>query len=593
MFNNEANYEEGKKQRRMGCLGKTLIFIAIYVIGSVIFFYWVGSSFMDYNPKVTLGDNSVYRIDMRGVLVEQGQEDNTFLEAFSQMSRWYSMGMVQEMGLDDLLRNIELAKTDAKIKGIMLNGGELSMGAAKAKELHDALIDFKTSGKWIYAYAEHYGLLNYYVASAADSIFINPVGSIAWDGLEGSRLYYTRMLRRLGIDVQVFKVGSFKSAVEPFSRTSMSEEDKQQTLQYLEGVWSIIKKAVAKNRHLTGAKLDEYANRVFSLQGTDTYLGAKMVDVVAYRNEVDSFIIKRVGEKPSFVSTRDMKRVEIPKTTYPDKVAVIYAEGTIVDEATQGVEIAKTTMIKHIKDALKADDVKAVVFRVNSPGGSANASEQIWHAMSLFKDKNIPVVVSMGDYAASGGYYISAGADYIIAQPNTLTGSIGIFGVVPNIKHTRFLLGIDYDGVKTNTHSDLFSNLKYGKVTKDETGLMQGFIDRGYDIFTKRCAKGRHKSQAHIKSIAEGRIWLGKDAVGIGLVDQLGSINDAIAKAAELAHLETYSLTYFPKKVSYINEIMKLLDRSSEEEKMILRMKEFLSEPRVMCLAPVIEMTKN
>ncbi|MBO5404498.1 MAG: signal peptide peptidase SppA [Paludibacteraceae bacterium] len=573
--------KEGEPRKKMGCLGKTLIGIGLYF--GICFLFGLLMGDMMSTPKTKLEENTIYRIDLKGTLVEQAGEENPFDALFAEM---YGQSTTT-VGLSDLLSNIALAKDNDKILGIYLKGGSLSAGPASAKALRDALLDFKQSGKFVIAYADSYSQTNYYIASVADKIFFNPVGSLAWDGLTAQKEYYTRLFEKIGIEMQILKVGTFKSAVEPYFRTSMSDADRKQTEQYLGGIWSEMKSAVGQSRQIATEQLNTYADECMSLQPQEKYLTYNFVDSLVYIQEMDSILRTYAGTKDyKQLSTSKMTNVERTKIEAKDKVAVLYAEGAISDEGAEGIVEGK--ILKTIKKIYKDDDVKAVVFRVNSPGGSADASEQIWHAMKMLQDKGVPVVVSMGDYAASGGYYISCNADYIYAEPTTLTGSIGIFGTVPNINKLREKVGLDIDGVSTNKHSALNVNAIYRGMNPQETALMQNMVERGYDLFTRRCADGRGMSQDEIKQIGEGRVWLGKDAIEIGLVDSLGNINDAINKAVEMAQLGEYQLINYPEKKDPFEEMLKMFDTTTPEERLIMQVREFASKPRIMALMPEV-----
>ena len=574
--------KEGEPRKKMGCLGKTLIGIGVYFGFCFLFGALMGD--MMSTPTTKLEENTIYRIDLSGTLVEQVSEENPFDALFAEM---YGQSTTT-VGLSDLLSNIALAKDNDKILGIYLKGGMLSAGPASAKALRDALLDFKQSGKFVIAYADSYSQTNYYIASVADKIFFNPVGSLAWDGLTAQKEYYTRLFEKIGIEMQILKVGTFKSAVEPYFRTSMSDADRKQTEQYLGGIWSEMKSAVGQSRQISAEQLHAYADECMSLQSQQKYLAYNFVDSLVYIQEMDSILRTYAGTKDyKQLSTSKMTNVERTKIEAKDKVTILYAEGAISDEGTDGIVEGK--ILKTIKKIYKDDDVKAVVFRVNSPGGSADASEQIWHAMKMLQDKGIPVVVSMGDYAASGGYYISCNADYIYAEPTTLTGSIGIFGTVPNINKLREKIGLDIDGVSTNKHSALNVNAIYRGMNPQETALMQNMVERGYDLFTRRCADGRGMSQDDIKQIGEGRVWLGKDALEIGLVDSLGNINDAINKAVEMAQLGEYQLVSYPEKKDPFEEMLKMFDTTTPEEQLIMQVREFAAKPRIMALMPEVK----
>ena len=574
--------KEGEPRQKMGCLGKTLVGIVVYF--GICFLLGLMMGDMMSTPATKLEENSIYRIDLQGTLVEQAAEENPFDALFAEM---YGQSTTT-VGLSDLLSNIALAKDNDKILGIYLKGGMLSTGPASAKAIRDALLDFKQSGKFVIAYADSYTQTNYYIASVADKIFFNPVGSLAWDGLTAQKEYYTRLFEKIGIEMQILKVGTFKSAVEPYFRTSMSDADRKQTERYLGGIWSEMKSAVGQSRDIDVEQLHAYADECMSLQPQEKYIDYGFVDSLLYVQEMDSILRTYAGTKDyKQLSTSKMTHVERTKIEAKDKVVVLYAEGAISDEGAEGIVEGK--ILKTIKKIYKDDDVKAVVFRVNSPGGSADASEQIWHAMKMLQDKGIPVVVSMGDYAASGGYYISCNADYIYAEPTTLTGSIGIFGTVPNINKLREKVGLDIDGVSTNKHSALNVNAIYRGMNPQETALMQNMVERGYDLFTRRCADGRGMTQDEIKQIGEGRVWLGKDALEIGLVDSLGNINDAIAKAVELAELGDYQLVSYPEKKDPFEEMLKMLDNTTPEEQLIMQVREFAAKPRIMALMPEVK----
>ena len=533
------------------------------------------------SSSVTLQDQTVYRLQLKGTLVEQAQEENPFAGLMGQMPYVGSRANQETVGLDNILSNIRLAKNDDKILGIWLDGAELSMAPASAKAIRDALVDFRKSGKWVLASAKSYGQTNYYVASAADRIVLDPTGEVNWNGLSAQKMYFSRALEKLGVEMQILKVGTFKSAVEPYFRTSMSDADRQQTMEFLGGIWDEYKSAVGASRGLSAAQLDALADRYMGLQPAKDQVEAGLVDSLVYTQDVDSLLRVFTGTKDyHLITTGKLAQVKRPESKAKDKVAVLYLEGEITDEEGDG--IVGTEVIKTFKKIRKDDAIKALVLRVNSPGGSANASEQIWRAVQKIKADSIPVVVSMGDYAASGGYYISCGADYIFAEPTTLTGSIGIFGTIPNVAKLRDKIGVDVDGIGTNKHSDLEGNIIYKGMNIEEQALMQTMVERGYDLFTSRCAEGRHVEQDYIKSIGEGRVWLGAKGKEIGIVDELGNIDDAIAKAVELAGLETYRLTYYPEVADPYQELLKLLDNTTDEEKMLLKVKEFCSKPRVM-----------
>lgn len=587
IFNQNTRSQDGqtRPRRRVGCLGGCLIFFAVYFLCSAILGWIMGDMFS--SSTVTLQDKSVYRLQLKGTLVEQAQEQNPFASLMGSVP-YGSYAQEETVGLDEILSNIRLAKNDDKILGIWLDGAELSVQPANAKVIRDALLDFKQSGKWVLASAKGYSQINYYIASVADRICLDPTGAVNWNGLAAQRMYYTRLLEKVGVEMQILKVGTFKSAVEPFFRTSMSDADRKQTEEYMGGIWDEFKSAVGASRHLSVAELEALADRYMGLQEAEEQVKAGLVDTIVYTQDMDSLLRIYTGTKDyNTITTSKLALVKRPDSKAKDKVAVVYLEGEITDETGDG--IVGKDVVKMFKKIRKDKDVKALVLRVNSPGGSANASEDIWHAIQNIKADSIPVVVSMGDFAASGGYYISCGADFIFAEPTTLTGSIGIFGTVPNVSKLRDKVGLDIDGVSTNKHSDLEGNMIYKGMNAEERQLMQTMVERGYDLFTSRCAEGRHVEQDYIKSIGEGRVWLGNKGVEIGIVDKLGNIDDAIAKAVELAGLENYHLTYYPEKADPYKELLKMLDNTTEEEKLVLKMRDFCSKPRVMALMPEVK----
>ena len=576
--NNVAQDGQARPRRRVGCLGGCLIFFAVYFLCSALLGWIMGDVFS--SSSVTLEDKTIYRLEMKGTLVEQAKEDNPFASLMGSVP-YGSYANEETVGLDDILSNIRLAKNDEKILGIWLDGAAMSMAPASAKAIRDALLDFKQSGKWIVASAKSYGQTNYYVASVADRICLDPTGAVAWHGLMAQKMYFTRVMEKIGVEMQILKVGTFKSAVEPYFRTSMSDADRLQTTQYLAGIWDEYKKGVGEARHLSEAQLTALADRYMDLQSAEDNLAAGLVDTLVYAPDVDSLLRVYAGTKDyHLLSTAKMALVKRPEAKAKEKIAVLYLAGEITDDSGDG--IVGKEVVKTIKKIRKEKDLKALVLRVNSPGGSADASEQIWHAIQNVKGDSIPVVVSMGDYAASGGYYISCGADYIFAEPTTLTGSIGIFGTVPNVSKIRNKVGLDIDGVSTNKHSDLEANMIFKGMNNEERALMQTMVERGYDLFTNRCAQGRHVEQSYIKSIGEGRVWLGDKGVEIGIVDELGNLDDAIAKAVELAGLEDYKLVYFPAKKDPWDEILKAFDNTTDEERLIMKVREFCSKPRIM-----------
>ena len=583
IFSRTTNGEQ-QPRRRMGCLSGCLVFFLIYFACSAILGWIMGDAFAT-SKVVTLENNTIYRLKMDGVLVEQGQEEDPFSSFYGELPGMG--GTTSTVGLDQILSNIRLAKNDDRILGIWLDGADMSMGSASAKAIRDALLDFKQSGKWIIASAKQYGQTNYYVASVADRICLDPTGSVSWNGLAAQKMYYTRLFEKIGVEMQIIKVGTFKSAVEPYFRTSMSPEDRMQTMQYVNGIWDEYKAQVSEARNIPVDQLNALADQYMGLQSAQAQLQAGLVDTIVYTQDMDSLLRVYAGTKEyKTLTTTKLAQVKRTESLATDEIAVLYLDGAITDETGDG--IVGKEVVKTIKKIRKNDNIKALVLRVNSPGGSADASEQIWHAIENVKADSIPVVVSMGDYAASGGYYISCGADYIYAEPTTITGSIGIFGTIPSIAKLREKIGLDIDGITTNKHSGLESNIPYKTMTPEETQLMQNMVERGYELFTTRCADGRGVSQEYIKSVGEGRVWLGTKAKELQLVDEMGNIDDAIAKAVELAALESYKLTYYPEVKDPIEELLKKLDNTTPEEQLVNKIREFAAQPRVMALTPEV-----
>ena len=523
------------------------VFLMVGIIGAI--------SVSDSKPT-KLKANSIYQLDLSGQLVDRSTDD-PFSAALADM-----MGQTEAtvIGLDDVLSNIEKAKNDSNIVGIYLKGGTLSGGFASFKELRDALIDFKTKGKFIVAYADTYAQSNYYLASVADKLLLNPSGMLDWKGLAAEVVFFKNTLEKLGVEIQVVKVGTFKSAVEPYIQTKMSEANRLQVNTYVSSIWNTLVDEVAESRNLCAEQLNKYADEMMLFQEADKYISYNLIDSLVYVDEVDSILKNMSAEKYDLVKHKTLTKLPSNKKYQKDRVAVIYAIGGI-DGNSSSDGINSTKLVETIDKVAKDDKVKAVVLRVSSPGGSAYGSEQIWRALTNLKEKK-PLVVSMGDYAASGGYYIACMADTIVAQPNTITGSIGIFALMPNIASLNKKIGLNYDGVKTNKMSDAISLNR--SFTSEERVLLQKYVNEGYELFVKRCADGRAMTTDEIKAIAEGRVWTGKDALKIGLVDVLGSVDDAVVLAAERAELEVYQIRTYPEKEDFASKLIKSLMDDTE-----------------------------
>ncbi|MDD5183841.1 MAG: signal peptide peptidase SppA [Paludibacter sp.] len=530
------------------------------LLGILIMFGIIGAIAGSSETTTVLKPNSVYEIDLEGTLVDRSQDDpfsSAFAEAMGQTAQ-------KTIGLDDVLANIEKAKNDDNIVGIYLKGGSLNGGFASIKEIRNALIDFKKSGKFVVSYADNYSQKMYYLVSVANKILINPQGMLELKGLSAESMFLKNTLDKLGVEMQIVKVGTYKSAVEPLVNTKMSDANREQVTVYLNSIWKTLLTEVSASRKISVEKLNEYADEMMMFQPTAKAKEYALVDSLVYLDQVDSILkssAKLVDKDQELKFVKNSAMTKLPDTGKFDKnkVAVIYAIGEITDEEGDGI-VAKD-LIKTINDVAKDSAIKAVVFRISSPGGSAYASEQIWHALSMLKAKK-PLIVSMGDYAASGGYYIACMADKIVTQPNTITGSIGIFGVIPNIKGLNEKLGLTYDGVKTNKLSDAISINR--QFTPEERSLMQNYINRGYELFVKRCADGRKMTTDQIKAVAEGRVWTGEDALKIGLVDKIGGLTDAIKLAVDKAKLKTYNVSEYPEKESFETKLMKSFSQDIE-----------------------------
>lgn len=479
--------------------------------------------------------------------------------------------MAQDLSLRGYLNAIAIAKQDPNIVGIYLNTDDMTASPASYEAIRNALVDFKTSGKWIVAYNDNYSVGQYYVASAADEVYVNTIGSITFDGMCSIQTYPKGLLDKLNIEMQVFRVGSFKSAVEPYMIEHMSDANRLQITTYMGNIWNQMTKDIAESRNMSVASLDSLANLAVSYMQPDELATTGLVDGMLYKTDVEKNILNKTGKQElQAIAAKDLVDSGYDKIfpqTREDQVAVLYAVGEIASESTAqggGDGIYYDDLIKDIRALEVNDQVKAVVLRVNSPGGSGFASEQIWKALMDLKSKK-PLVVSMGDYAASGGYYISCLADYIIAEPNTLTGSIGVFGVIPNFGGlVSGKLGVNFEEVKTHQFGTLTT---MRKATPAEGVKVQKGVDNFYEIFTKRCADGRRMAQDSIKVIGGGRVWTGSDAIKNGLVDALGGMRDAVAKAAELANLsdDKYSIVNYPAPKNTMEQLMELMGEAQQD----------------------------
>jgi protease IV len=545
----------------LGLLLTTIL--AIVIIISVVKSTF-NSTFKQNKDEVTdTQTQPVLKLVLDGTISER-QKENPFKE-FGNIA---PLGAEDGLGLNSLIKKIEFAKTDKVIKGIYLHVKNLEAGFASLDELRNALEDFKKSGKFVYSYAENFGQKEYYLASTSTKIFLNPQGNFEWKGLNMSLMFFKQAFEKLDVEVQIFRHGKFKSAIEPFLLDKMSQANRFQSEAFLNSIWASMLAKISIDRKISVDDLNRMANKL-EIQYPENAVG-NLVDVLAYEDEVNAAIKKKIGLKEDDkLKFTELRKYETKTDTKfnADKIAIIYANGSITGGEGDDEEIGSDRLAKAIRDARLDEKVKAVVLRVNSPGGSALASDVIWREVLLAK-KAKPVVVSMGDLAASGGYYISCAADYIFAQPNTITGSIGVFGIVPNIKKMlEKKLGITLDTVNTNKYSDIANGLR--SASEFEYTYIQNSVEKVYDTFTKRVAEGRKMTQANVDSIGQGRVWSGSDAIKINLVDEIGGLEDAITYAAKKAKLKEYKRVEMPKQINPIDAL--LGNKENEMETRILK----------------------
>lgn len=528
--------------------------VLVSIIMGILTFVSMAGMIASEGMSSPIEKKSVLRITLKGSITERAGEENPLSKLGGETT--------QQIALDQALQALEKAAKNDKIEGIYMEGGILSAYPAEVQELRQALLKFKKSGKWIIAYADTYSRSAYYLCSVADKVYLNPIGMLDWSGLSSNPMFFTGLMKKLGIKMQVFKVGTYKSAVEPYIAEQMSDANREQVSSYQQSIWNNMLKDVAKSRKTTAEALNSLADSLTILSGPEASVKGGLVDKLCYQDEVKKILKNKAkmdeDESLRFVSISDVALSEELNDKVDDEIAVYYAYGEIKEDITGGFAqesaITSKQMTKDLQELREDDDVKAVVLRVNSPGGSAYASEQIWREVQLLS-KEKPVIVSMGALAASGGYYISCGANKIFAEPTTLTGSIGIFGMIPDA--TELLtdkLGLSFDVVKTNAHSDFGAMGR--PLNESECRLMQAHINQGYELFTGRVAQGRKISQDSVKAVAEGRVWTGEQAMKIGLVDKLGNLNDAIAAAAKAAKIEKYSVGRYPEPAPWFASLL-------------------------------------
>ena len=520
--------------------------------------------------ETSLEENSVLRINLSGSLVERVNEDG--LE--------YLLGQINGeqtlLGLNDLRVSLDKATKSDQIEGIYLNCGSLAASPASAQELRSLLEKFQTeSGKPIYAYGDNYSQSAYWVASVADTLILNPQGTIGLVGMATQIPFFHEALDKLGVKMEIFKVGTFKSAVEPYILDEISEPNRLQNEKMLNGIWSEMITDITASRSISADDVNRFVDEgmVFGEPTNIAQLG--LIDGLKYRNEMTVFLKEQFGQDYKMVSLKQMKSAPSTDKFSMNKIAVLYAVGEI-DSGSEG-EMNSEDIVKELNRLADNDDVKAVVLRVNSPGGSAFGSEQMWFAAKQLRAKK-PLIVSMSDYAASGGYYMSCIADTIVAQPTTLTGSIGIFGMFPNFAGVTDKLGINFSTIKTNELSDFGNTMR--PMTASERVILQNYINRGYELFISRCAEGRNTSNDEIKLVAEGRVWTGADALSLGLVDVLGGLDEAIAIAAAKADLtDNYAVAEYPKQKDALTQLLE--DLTGEELSTRLLQWQILKNPEL------------
>ncbi|MEN8811247.1 MAG: signal peptide peptidase SppA [Flavobacteriales bacterium] len=540
--------------------------LAYIVFGLILFLIIIGiSSVIFEGPEpVSVERNSVLHLKFDQPISETSyfQLEPTALKALN------------VMGLNDIVRSIDYAAEDDKIKGIYLEPSFMSVGLGGLEEIHDALERFKKSEKFIVAYSEAYSQGGYYLASVADEIYVYPTGAMEWSGLSSEKMFFKQMLDKVGVEMQIIRGSNnkFKSAVEPYFLEKMSDANREQTEKYLFSFWDHWVAEISKARGVSVSDLNSFADNM-TISSPAKAVENKLATAVKYQDEVEGILKEKLSltEKDKLKSVGLSDYMEYTKTKLLVKnsgvknIAIVYANGEIVSGKGTAEMIGSETTVQHLRKARNNDSIKAVVLRVNSPGGSALASDVIWREIELIKKSGKKVVVSMGDLAASGGYYISCNADRIFAQENTITGSIGVFGVVPNAqKLMNEKVGITFDRAKTNEHADLMSFTK--PLTDEEYSVIQKEVDRIYDDFISRVAEGRGISKAMVDSIGQGRVWSGKDALSINLVDEIGGIEEAVAYAAELAKISNPRVMDIPKKkVDAAEEILKALSQDNED----------------------------
>ena len=522
------------------------------ILGFICIIGMIASS----NSKPTLKDNAVMVLKLQGQ-IEDRSEDNWLGELTGEQ--------FNNLGMNKILSSIRKAKDEEKVKGIYLETGILESDYATLQEIRNALADFKKSGKWIIAYGDALSQGGYYLASVANKVYVNPEGNVDWHGIASQPQYIKDVAAKFGVHFTVVKVGKYKSYTETYTEDKMSDANREQVSRYIGGLWQQMLADVSKSRNISKDSLNRYADGLMVFDDTQLLKSRKMVDGFCYYDEIRDVVKRQLGLKTdetiNQVDYNDVDMAIDDSNLMGEEIAVYYCQGSIVRMETPSIygseqQIVSTKVIKDLQELTDNSQVKAVVLRINSGGGDAYASEQIWRAVKELNKKK-PVVVSMGGMAASGAYYMSMGAQYIMAQPTTLTGSIGIFGALPDFSDLMTKkLGFKYDEVKTNRNSAYASAGMSRPWSAEEITTMQNYVNRGYNLFRKRVAEGRKMSTEQVEKIAQGRVWLGTDAKNIKLIDGFGGLSDAIDKAAELAHLSSYQAVEYPALAGWMEQLM-------------------------------------
>ena len=522
------------------------------ILGFICIIGMIASS----NSKPTLKDNAVMVLKLQGQ-IEDRSEDNWLGELTGEQ--------FNNLGMNKILSSIRKAKDEEKVKGIYLETGILESDYATLQEIRNALADFKKSGKWIIAYGDALSQGGYYLASVANKVYVNPEGNVDWHGIASQPQYIKDVAAKFGVHFTVVKVGKYKSYTETYTEDKMSDANREQVSRYIGGLWQQMLADVSKSRNISKDSLNHFADGLMVFDDAKLLKSRKMVDGFCYYDEIRDVVKKQLGLKTdetiNQVDYNDVDMAIDDSNLMGEEIAVYYCQGSIVRMETPSIygseqQIVSTKVIKDLQELADNSQVKAVVLRINSGGGDAYASEQIWRAVKELNKKK-PVVVSMGGMAASGAYYMSMGAQYIMAQPTTLTGSIGIFGALPDFSDLMTKkLGFKYDEVKTNRNSAYASAGMSRPWSAEEITTMQNYVNRGYNLFRKRVAEGRKMSTEQVEKIAQGRVWLGTDAKNIKLIDGFGGLSDAIDKAAELAHLSSYQAVEYPALAGWMEQLM-------------------------------------